>query len=137
MFEPGNKLAKGGRREGAGRRPKVQADINKAAAQLARLYIAENIKPVLDNYKKLAMGWMERRYSPDGEPYSAFCYDGATTRHFVDKVLPDENETDATSVVINIAVAQGYNVKPDVPANGLQIHFGGGNGQNGNGSHGS
>lgn len=87
-FQKGNRLGKGGRKKGAGRPSREQAKNKQTAAEIAREYIEQHVQPVLANYLKLANGWNETRYS-DGLPYEAFCYDGATTRHFVDKVLPE------------------------------------------------
>jgi hypothetical protein len=138
-FEPGNKLAKGGKRKGAGRPPKAAEQIEQRAADIAREFIESNVKPVLNNYFRLANGWLETRYSENGTEYDTFCYDGPTTRHFIDKVLPDE-QIQPQAPVINVLIAAGVSgnqSQPDVRANGIQISLGGVNGRNGNGGDGS
>jgi len=80
----------GGAKPGAGRKPNKERQIKQQAADIARAFIEENVKPVLDNYLKLAKGYYETRYTALGTEYDVFVPDGATTRHFVNKILPDE-----------------------------------------------
>jgi len=101
-FQPGHKLAKGGKREGAGRKRKDHEAVELAAAVVARKFIEANVKPVLDNYLKLAQGYTETRYTAEGQAYQVFVPDGPTTRHFVDKLLPDEKHEPQPST-FNIA----------------------------------
>jgi hypothetical protein len=68
-------------------------EIKHQAAEIARQFIEDNVKPVLENYLKLAQGWKETRYTLKGEPYEVFCYDSRSTTHFVDKLIPDLDET--------------------------------------------
>jgi hypothetical protein len=77
-FQPGHKLAKGGARPGAGRKPKNHEVVKQAAAVLARQYIELHIEPVLKTYLDLAQSGN----------------DSATTRHYVDKLLPNDHDTD-------------------------------------------
>lgn len=81
-FQPGHKLAKGGARPGAGRPKKKDIEIRKAAAELAREFIEQHAEPVLNAYLGLATGEKVGRRK--------FKIDPATTRHVVDKLLPDE-----------------------------------------------
>lgn len=113
-FQPGNKLAKGGRREGAGRKSKDHDDVMSKAEVIAVKYIAEHVNPVLENYFKLAKGWEETRFSANGDEYTQFCYDGATTRHFVDKVLRDKDDDGENKGITQINFVQ-YN-------NTVQLH---------------
>ena len=112
-FEPGNKY--GGKREGAGRKSKKVVEVQKNVAEIAKQYIESNIDPVLSNYLRLAKGWLETRYSENGTEYDTFCYDGATTRHFINKVLPDEQVEAQRPITINF-------IKFD---NTLQLHSSG------------
>src|SRR5262245_5182345 len=91
-FSKGNKAASGGKREGAGRPSRQEIEIKQQAAEIARQFIEDNVKPVLENYLKLAQGWTETRYTLKGEPYEVFCYDSRSTTHFVDKLIPDVDE---------------------------------------------
>jgi hypothetical protein len=99
LFEPGNKLAKGGKRKNAGRPPKEPSAIKKAARVIAREFIEEHVKPVLNNYLKLAEGYYETRFSENGTEYEIFVADGPTTRHFIDKLLPDDKSTNQPSAL--------------------------------------
>lgn len=137
-FEPGNTLAKGGKREGAGRKKQTDVDIKRAAAVLAKDFIDKHARPVLDNYLKLAQGYYEPRYTALGQEYQVFVPDGPTTRHFIDKLIPDDKSLE-NGQTINILIApaaskQEFGPEPELRADSLQIHLGGNNGQNGNGS---
>jgi hypothetical protein len=99
----------GGAKPGAGRKPKKELEIKQAAAEIAKGFIEKNIKPVLDNYLRLANGWLETRYSENGTEYDTFVYDGPTTRHFVDKVLPNVEKQAPLGTVINVNFVQFQN----------------------------
>lgn len=101
----------GGAKPGAGRKPKKELEIKQAAAVIAREFIESNVKPVLNNYLRLANGWLETRYSENGTEYDTFCYDGPSTRHFIDKLLPDE-KFQAQGAVINVQFVQFNNQHP-------------------------
>jgi hypothetical protein len=75
-FQRGNKLAKGGARPGSGPKTKAEIAIRQSAQELARDFIETTIRPVL-------LEWLRAATSGD---------DGATTRHFIDKVLPELHE---------------------------------------------
>lgn len=125
-----------------GRRRKDSKEVREAkrlASDIARDYIETHIQPVLNTYLKLAEGWTEKRFALNGEEYEVFKYDGQTTRHFVDKILPDEQIQQVPQVSINIAQAirPVDQSGPQIWGNGLQIRIGGGNGQNGNGADGA
>jgi hypothetical protein len=81
MFEVGNQHAKGGKREGAGRRSKkeIQAELeNLKAARTA----TERARQALEDSADKIMGCYVGLASSGNDP--------ATTRHAVDKLLPDE-----------------------------------------------
>ena len=113
-FRPGksqNRLrGKGGQRPGAGRRSKVTNEIFKVAEAIAREYIRKHIRPVLKSYKQLAAGRMVKHRNSEGKViYTEFEADPATTRHYVDKILPTKQDVNLTgSIVINT------NVRPNL-----------------------
>jgi hypothetical protein len=134
-FQKGNKLGRPGNR-GGGRPPKQEIEIKKAARELAREFIEENVKPVLDNYLKLAQGYYETRYSENGSEYEVFVTDGPTTRHFIDKVIPEiKSDANSRPIAIQIIheaqtkiVSSNGHGKTDIAVegkgNGLAIHIG-------------
>ncbi len=135
MFEPGNKLAKGGNRDGAGR-PSAKAlrellkAVNKAQAKLVN-----SADKVFENYIKLAGGWYETRYTLQGREYEVFKYDSKATCHFVDKLLPDDhNVTIQPTAIIHQFIQFGAPDNPNtiqLPAEGVStpILVGDGRGQ--------
>ena len=122
-FQKGNTY--GGKRLKAGRPSKIKQEIKKAAAEIAREYIETNMEPVLSNYLKLAKGYYDTRYTESGFEYEVFISDGPTTRHFIDKLLPDE-QTDQTRP-IQIQFVQ-YNNSVQLHAEGLPVTVLAGNG---------
>jgi hypothetical protein len=89
-FQVGNTY--GGKRKNSGRPPKIKKEIQKAAAEIAREYINRSVKPVMATYFQLAHGRIVNKWHEGkivGEEFEA---DAATTRHFVDKILPDEQD---------------------------------------------
>ena len=81
--------AKGGKRKGAGRPTKQQQEVKKLAAEMARAYIEEHIKPVLESYFKLTQGRIVSHYNRDGHlEYTEEIIDAATVRHWIDKFVP-------------------------------------------------
>lgn len=138
VFEPGNKLAKGGKRAGAGRPPKAQQEIKKAAAQIARDYIERSVKPVMHTYFQLAHGRMVNKWHEGQIVGQEFEADAPTTRHFIDKLLPDEqNEPQAPHITVNIGLFSSRESGPELRADSLSIRLNGSNGKNGNGEHSS
>ena len=124
-FEPGNQLAKGGKREGAGRPTKLEAEAKETAAQRARKMLEDAYQPVFKTYVALAQGGQ----------------DPTTTRHFVDKILPDDKDLNhGQTIIVNLGIQasqQHVELESEFRADGLQIRVSGDNGQNGNGSDGS
>lgn len=83
LFEPGNKLAKGGARPGSGRPPKGK----QTAAELVRTIIEGNAKKLSDQYIERALG----KFGSD----RVLC-------HAIDKLLPNEQTSVQTpSITIN------------------------------------
>jgi hypothetical protein len=87
-FEKGNKLGKGGPR-GGGRPSKTKQEIKRAAAEIARDYIEASVKPVVQTYFQLAHGRLVNKWHEGKIAGQEFEADAATTRHFIDKLLPD------------------------------------------------
>lgn len=108
-FQKGNKLAKGGKREGAGRPTKVQAEAKKLADQIVREFIETNLGEVLQTYLDNAKGHWETRYTEGKSPkgYKVWIVDAPTTRHWIDKLLPAAK----TTVEVNQNV--GITIKSD------------------------
>jgi hypothetical protein len=87
-FEPGNQLAKR-RKTRAGGRPSNQSKkVQKAALEIAREYIEASVKPVMMTYFQLAHGRLVNKYHEGKIVGQEFEADAATTRHFIDKILP-------------------------------------------------
>lgn len=91
-FEKGHKLAKGGKREGAGRPSNQQKEIAKAAAEIAKDYIERSVKPVMLTYFQLAHGRIVNKWHEGKIVGQEFEADAATTRHFVDKLVPTSKQ---------------------------------------------
>ncbi len=88
-FKKGNKHGRHGKQPGAGRPTKQQQEVKKLAADMAREYIEKNVKPVLESYKRLTEVRMVDHYDKDGNLiYTDEIIDGATVRHWVDKLVP-------------------------------------------------
>jgi hypothetical protein len=72
LFQKGHKLAKGGRRPGAGRKSNKQKELEAWTEKVARDYLAKHAKRIMERYIKNAAG----------------AKSAATTRHAVDKIIP-------------------------------------------------
>ncbi len=84
----------GGRRDPPGGRPtKEQAEIKQKAAELAREYIEEHIKPVLETYVGLAAGKIIERRTAHGKKKFKLSVDPASTRDYVGKFVPEAAKT--------------------------------------------
>lgn len=82
-FEPGNKLATKRKRHAGGRPSRKQIVELLTAEQKARARLEGAVDRVMDRYESLAIS---------GD-------DPATTRHFVDKILPDDKRSQQPSAV--------------------------------------
>ena len=114
-FQKGNKIGRGngGAKPGAGRKTKAWHHGNAIAKDIAKAYIEASIKPVLHQYYQLAAGRMVNKYHEGKVVGQEFEADAPTTRHFIDKVLPEEKdkgEKDNRPLVWNI-VLQGSAAK--------------------------
>src|SRR5215475_13939410 len=90
-FQKGNKFSKGGTKDNKGGRPtNQQKEIKKAAREIAREYIEKNVQPILETYLGLAAGKVVKRIAEDGAKSFELSVDPPTTRHAIDKLLPDE-----------------------------------------------
>lgn len=92
-FFKGNKYAKGGARPGAGPPTKATRAVKKLAAQIAAEFIEKHTREVLETYLKNAKGHYEERFTEDGKKYREWVVDPASTRHWVDKILPAAKQT--------------------------------------------
>lgn len=93
-FQKGHKFAKGGKRNPPGGRPtKEQKEIERKAADLAREYIERSVKPVMHSYFQLAHGRLVNKYHEGVIIGQEFEVDAPTTRHFVDKLVPEAAKT--------------------------------------------
>lgn len=107
-FKKDNKLAKGGKREGAGRHSNEKKKVLEAAADIAKGFIEENIKPVLKVYLQLAGGREVKHYNQQSGDhiYTENEVDTPTLRHYVDRlVAPAKQEIEVKadlSLTINI-----------------------------------
>lgn len=123
-FQRGHKLAKGGKRPGAGRKRKEEVAIRKAAAQVAKEYIEASVKPVMHTYFQLAHGRLVNKYHEGAIVGQEFEADAATTRHFVDKLLPemkpDGQERPVAIQIIVEAAESGNGHYPGANGNGAQ-----------------
>src|SRR4030095_9546927 len=90
-FKKGNKLGRHGRQNPPGGRPtKIQAEIKKAATEIAREFIEDHVQDFLDSYLDLGKGKVIERLDKDGKIVKLVMLDPATVRHAIDKILPDE-----------------------------------------------
>src|SRR5688500_10214878 len=87
-FQPGNKLTVRRRNSRGGRPSKQRKEIQKAAREIARQYIDASVKPVMQTYFQLAHGRLVNKYHEGKIVGQEFEADAATTRHFIDKILP-------------------------------------------------
>ncbi len=78
-FSKGNKAAKGGKRQGAGRPSRLAQEAQRLAADLVKKYLEDHLKPVLDAYVSSATG------KPCGKVRCKL--DPATTRHAVERFV--------------------------------------------------
>lgn len=92
-FEPGNQLATTRRAKRGGRPSRKQIVEQLTAAQRARARLEGAVDKVMDRYESLAIS---------GE-------DPATTRHFVDKLLPDDKQTNQPGALTINFVRFDYN----------------------------
>ena len=84
-FQRGNKLAKGGVRPGSGRPRKEQVEIERTAEQLAREMLERNCQRIMGTYVDLAVSGQ----------------DSATTRHAVERIIPNEQIDAHRPIIIN------------------------------------
>ncbi len=96
-FKPGpdDRRGKGGKREGAGRKTNERKRIESRAQEIAQEFIERNIKPVLKSYLQLAGGRkVKDRNAETGKVlYTELEADSATTRHYIDKLIPAAKQT--------------------------------------------
>lgn len=109
-FEPGNRLAKGGKRPGAGRKPRVAVEADKSAAV--------RVREILDrDAEKLAVRYVSRALGKRGDK---------VLTHAIDKLLPDEQASQIPSLTVNF---NHYHNSVSLHAQGLPGAVLGGNGK--------
>jgi len=101
----------GGNR-GGGRRPKKVVDIQKAASEIAREFIESNVRAVLDTYLGLASGT------------GKFGIDPPTTRHFVDKLIPEIDGKENQRPIAIQVIVEGQDVSIKSQGSGGEILVG-------------
>src|SRR5262245_38833449 len=100
-FQKGNKFSKGGTKGNKGGRPtNQQQEIKKAAREIAREYIEKNVQPILETYVGLAAGKVVDRIGKDGTKTFELAVDPPTTRHAIDKLLPDKQMESSQQIKI-------------------------------------
>src|SRR5882672_4566818 len=88
-FKKGNKLGRHGRQNPAGGRPtKIQAEIKKAATEIAREFIEDHVQDFLDSYLDLGKGKVIERLDKKGNVVQLVMLDPATVRHAIDNFTP-------------------------------------------------
>ena len=88
-FKKGNKLGRHGRQNPPGGRPtKIQAEIKKAATEIAREFIEDHVQDFLDSYLDLGKGKVIERLDKKGNVVQLVMLDPATVRHAIDKFIP-------------------------------------------------
>ena len=93
-FEKGNQFGKGGKRSPVGGRPsKVQQEIKRTAAEIARDYIEKHIDPLLETYIALAVGKVVQRLTPEGKKEFVLDVNPRVLIDAVGKFLPPAKQT--------------------------------------------
>jgi hypothetical protein len=105
----------GGKKPGAGR-PKGDP-VKKAAAQIARDFIERSVIPIMETYLGLAAGQVVKRITETGEETFELKVDPATTRHAIDKLLPNEQVTAQPTTIIHQFIQFGAS-----DPNTIQLH---------------
>lgn len=85
---------------GPGGRKKLDP-VKKKAQEVARNFIEKNVQSILDTYLGLAAGQVVERETDDGEREFRLVVDPATTRHAIDKLIPDEQTEAQRAISIN------------------------------------
>jgi len=102
----------GGAKPGAGRKKGTQAKIEKAASEIAREFIESNVRAVLDTYLGLASGT------------GKFGIDPPTTRHFVDKLIPEIDGKENQRPIAIQVIVEGQDVSIKSQGSGGEILVG-------------
>ena len=114
-FQKGHKLAKGGKREGAGRKTNKAKEIQQQASAIAREYIESRVKPLMDSYFKLINGRIVRHY--DKATGALICeeevIDSAAVRHAVDTIVPKRAPEDKEGNAVGAMVYKLPNLEAD------------------------
>ena len=92
-FKKGVRLPnQGGWKPRAGRKSKEKKEIHEEAEALAREYIENHIKPVLETYGKVCQGYIVKKTlttkSGDSIEFEEFVYDTQILKHYMDRVIP-------------------------------------------------
>jgi len=90
---------------------KERKKVEQSAVEIAREFIEKHTKEVLETYLKNAKGHFEKRYTESGIEYEVWVVDAASTRHFVDKLIPAMKQE--VEVNLHGSVEVFTNVDPD------------------------
>jgi len=115
-FPKGNKFSPGGKigNKGGGRKTDKRKEIEAAGEAYARKYLLDKIRiePVLKTYVELAKGHKIKHFDDKGKLlYTEKVVDGATCRHYVDKMVPPKEKVD---IDLTGSVNVYTNVDPDL-----------------------
>ena len=93
-FKKGNQFGKGGKRSPVGGRPsKIQQEIKRTAAEIARAYIEQHIDPLLETYIALAIGKVVQRLTPEGKKEFLLDVNPRIIIDAIGKLLPPAKQT--------------------------------------------
>ena len=121
-FQPGNKLTARRKNHNGGRPSKQRKEIQKAAREIARQYIDASVKPVMQTYFQLAHGRLVNKYHEGKIIGQEFEADAATTRHFIDKILPTVTKIEGKiEVPYNREAIERLRATPEGRALALQV----------------
>jgi hypothetical protein len=92
-FQKGHKFAKGGHREGSGRKSKQTIANEALAMELAREWLSRNFGELMDHAKKLIKGVKRKKFYPKehkwaGRAYYEVEHDSATLRFLIERFFP-------------------------------------------------
>ena len=109
---------------GPGGRKKVNS-VEKLASEIAREFIERNAKPILETYVALAAGQVVERRTRSGKKKFKLLVDPPTTRHVIDKLLPEiKPDANTRPIAIQIVHESPENVRVESEGNGVKIHLG-------------
>ena len=95
-FQKGNKFGKGGKRPGAGGKPKIyhqaKAMADEMVKEMVRAYLAASVKPIMHAHFQLAAGRLVDKWHEGKIVGQEFVIDAPTCRHAVDLLLEKDQD---------------------------------------------